>query len=103
MKKSRLIAIISLFMLAVIPAVAAWMQMPKASNFKFAAEPAHVVNVAPMTVTNTDTVTIPEVAIIGSTTKSRGISHKVVAPTVCQLHELIQQGSPTARFVRVCG
>jgi hypothetical protein len=93
----------SLIMLAIVPAVAAWMQMPKASNFKFAAEPAHVVNVAPMTVTDTDMVTIPEVAIIGSTAKSHTISHKVVAPTVCQLHELIQQGSPTARYVKVCG
>ena len=100
MKKSNIIAVITLFMLAVIPAVAAWSQLPTTSNFKFAAEPAHVVHLAPMTVTDTDMVTLPEVKILAPSKPT--IAHKISTPITCQLHELIQQGSPTARFVKVC-
>jgi hypothetical protein len=72
-------------------------------NCKFAPE-TRVVNIAPLTITDTDTVSIPEITVLGPTAKSfHAISHKVSEPVTCHQHELVQGGSPTARFVKVCG
>jgi hypothetical protein len=100
-KKSHIVAIVTLFMLAVIPAVAAWSQLPTKSSFNFTPD-THVVNVAPMTVTDTDVVSMPEVKI-SAKPSYRATAHKVSMPAQCQMQELEQQGAPTARYVRVCG
>ena len=103
--KSHMIAFLALILVAVVPAVAAWSQMPTKSNFKFAPE-TNVVNVAPMTVTNTDVPSIPEVKPIAKVPVAKSIKRiakSASLPKECQLHELLQGGSPDAPHVLSCG
>jgi len=105
-KRSRIVAILALFLLAVIPAVAAWSQLPTKSNFVFAAEkPATVIQVADPVITPADSIDeVTVTARVPAKSDYRNIApHKVSMPVQCRLHELDQQGSPTARYVRVCG
>lgn len=103
-KKSRSVVFIALLLLAVIPAIAAWSQTPAKSTFKFAPE-THVTHIAPMTVTDTDIASIPEVKITGRVVKpSRSVSKITTSqPVGCHLHELLQGGSPDAPHVLSCG
>jgi hypothetical protein len=106
MKKSNIIAIITLFMLAVIPAVAAWSQLPTKSNFVFAAEkPATVIQVADLVITPADSIDeVTVTARVPTKSSYHNIApHKVSMPAQCRMQELEQQGAPTARYVRVCG
>lgn len=103
--KSHMIAFFALILVAVVPAIAAWSQMPTKSNFKFAPE-THTVNVAPMTVTDTDVSSIPEVKIVAKVPVAKStkrIAKSASLPTACHLHELLQGGSPDAPHVLSCG
>ena len=112
--KSHMIAFLALILVAVVPAVAAWSQMPSVHSVhgvqsdtcnKFAPE-THVVNVAPMTVTNTDVPSIPEVKPIAKVPVAKSIKRiakSASLPKECQLHELLQGGSPDAPHVLSCG
>jgi hypothetical protein len=102
--KSHMIAFLVLILVATIPAIAAWSQMPTKSNFKFAPE-THIVNVAPMTVTSSDVSSVPEVKITAKVPakSAKHIARSASLPKECHLHELLQGGSPDAPHVLSCG
>lgn len=100
--KSHMIAFLTLILVAAVPAIAAWSQLPTKSNFKFAPE-TRIVNVAPMTVTNVPS--IPEVKITAKVPakSTKRIVRSANLSKECHLHELLQGGSPDAPHVLSCG